>query len=113
MKKQLQKKLRGKAGETLTETLVALLIASLALVMLAGAISSASGVVTKSRDKLGAYYAANEASNGLVKRESGGNPGSITLSDPGSANPGKQYDITYYENEEFSNTPVIAYKKSD
>ena len=42
------RKLHSKAGETIAETLVALLISALALVMLAGALSAAAKVITTS-----------------------------------------------------------------
>ena len=41
----IKEKLNGQSGESIGETLVALLIAALALVMLAGAISASLGVV--------------------------------------------------------------------
>lgn len=50
MKKRIAAKLRGRAGESIAETLIALLISALALVMLAGAISSAANMITKSRN---------------------------------------------------------------
>ena len=108
MKKAFKKKLRSKAGESITETLVALLISALALVMLAGAISSASGMITKSRTKLDRYYSANESMayhDDAVK---------VTEGDPalyiGDAEPLKQIDnVDFYKNAEFSKTPVVAY----
>ena len=51
-------KLRSRSGETITETLVALLISALALVMLAGVIASSSRIVTRSRAKIQEYYSA-------------------------------------------------------
>ena len=55
-----KEKLKSRSGESIAETLVALLISSLALVMLAGSISAAVHIVKKTRDKLDQYYAANE-----------------------------------------------------
>ena len=48
MKKSIWKKLKSAAGETIGETLVALLISSLALMMLAGAVSAATRMITRS-----------------------------------------------------------------
>ena len=59
MKKLVWKKLKEPSGETLTETLVALLIAALALVMLAGMISSTTRIVTQSKTTMNSYYAEN------------------------------------------------------
>ena len=55
----MKKKLKSQTGESIGETLVSLLIAALALVMLAGAVSASSGVIMKGRNKLNAYYTAN------------------------------------------------------
>ena len=59
LKARVGAKLRGKRGESIGETLIALLISSLALVMLAGAISSAANIVTRGKDVLVAKYAAS------------------------------------------------------
>lgn len=55
MKKRILKKLRGKAGETLAETMISTLIAALALVMLAGAIGAANSAITGSRRAMNEY----------------------------------------------------------
>ena len=60
LRNRINKKLRSSAGESLSETLVSLLISALALAMLAGAITAASHMITSSRDKLRTYYAAKE-----------------------------------------------------
>ena len=59
LKARVGAKLRGKRGESIGETLIALLISSLALVMLAGAISSAANIVTRGKDVLVAKYEAS------------------------------------------------------
>lgn len=69
MKKKLLKKLGSKAGESIAETLVATLIAALALVMLAGAIGSASNIITGSRNAIKEYQdEINDPENGLEKQ---------------------------------------------
>ncbi len=110
MMKRLSKKLKNRAGESLAETLVSLLIAALALVMLAGAISSASGVIIKSRDKLDKYYSANEEESGVVKMAGGGSSGAVKMTDSSGVLSEQSYGITYYKNNEFAKTPVVAYK---
>ncbi len=115
MMEKLKKKLRSQSGESLAETLVSLLIAALALIMLAGAMSASSGVITKSRDKLDSYYSTNEEASGVVKM-AGDNgttvSGGVTITDSETANTiaNQSFKITYYKNDEFSKTPVIAYK---
>lgn len=107
MIRNLKKKLNSKAGESITETLVSLLIASFALVMLAGAMTAASSVLTRSKEKLGkenGYYSQTES---LVKMESG-EKGTMEISGTGLNL--QQVDIVYKVNDAFSKTPVIAYK---
>ena len=57
MIKKIKAKLRGRAGESIAETLIATLIAALALVMLAGAVASAARIITTSRDAIEEYQA--------------------------------------------------------
>ncbi len=113
--KRIKRKLNSQAGESIGETLVALLIAVLALVMLAGALSASNGVVMKGRNKLDEYYSANDASSGIVKRTSGGTSvsGGITIRDDTGTISDTSYDITYYKNAEFENRTVIAYDRND
>ena len=54
--KKILLKIRSQSGESIGETLVALLISSLALVMLAGAVSSASNIITRSNQVMSDYY---------------------------------------------------------
>ena len=61
------KKLRSKAGETLTETLVALLIGTLSLAMLASMIGSTAKIITKTQGVLTDYYAATAQLASLKK----------------------------------------------
>ncbi len=55
-------RLGGRAGETLAETLFALLISALAILMLATMITTSADMIHRSTDAFDAYYAAN---NGL------------------------------------------------
>lgn len=104
-------KLNSQTGESLAETLVALLISAVALVMLAGVMSAAGSVISSSRNKLKAYY---EATNEKLVNRSGETAGSnsVTISDSGGTSViSIQYDsITYYKNTVFSQTPIVAYK---
>ena len=106
---KLRDKLRSGAGESLIETLVSMLVASAALLMLGGAITSATRMVTKSRDTLGAYY-ANESFLARMP-DATPDPDSLRL----TATDGKitvnnqKYDVTFYVNSVFAQTPVISY----
>ncbi|MBQ3268827.1 MAG: hypothetical protein IJH09_02805 [Clostridia bacterium] len=103
---KIKAKLKSQIGETIGETLVALLISALALTMLAGAISTAAKLITKSEAVMETYYAGINAL---------GNPGtdglSIALSD-GAKLVGDKTTIEaqFSKNEAFSSKPIIAYK---
>jgi hypothetical protein len=56
MLRRIRNKLCSCAGESIGETLIALLIAALALLMLAGAVSSASRIVTRNKAAMKSYY---------------------------------------------------------
>ena len=109
LRHRLLRKLRSSRGESISEVLVALLISSLALVMLASMISSTTSLVTKSRDVLSEYYDAN---NALSSR---GSSGSGAASSPGTAvlSGGSLGDIskavTVYENGKFGSAKVYSY----
>lgn len=111
----MKNKILSQAGESIGETLVALLIAALALVMLAGAMSSSSGVILKSRDKLDDYYTANEEDNGVIKMTSGGSTAEkrITITDTTGNISLQSYKVSYYKNDEFGKKTVVAYKLSE
>lgn len=110
--KRMKQRLHSQAGESISETLVSLLVAALALVMLAGAISAASDVIVISRDKLDRYNAANQAETGVIKMESGGSNGVITITDSSNNISEQSYPVTYYKNNEFDGRTVVAYKHS-
>lgn len=116
---KIRKKLRNRAGESIAETLIALLISCLALVMLAEAMSASSGIITKSRNKLKRYY--NAAQNMDIRNEVNTEAyytegtGTAKIEDLYPAVGEKKIQeqsktIKFYENGEFGGTPVIAYK---
>lgn len=61
MKQWMKRKIHSKAGESIGETLIALLISALALVMLAGAIGSAARIITRSNAAVKSHYDADAA----------------------------------------------------
>lgn len=106
---QVNKKIRSNAGESITETLVALLIAALAIVMLAGAVAAASNMVLTARNKLDKYYDANEK---VVQMGNDGSKATVTITEKstGASRRIARGDILYYRNDEFKKNPVVAYK---
>ena len=110
--KRMIGKLRSRAGETISETLVALLISSLALVMLAGAIGAAGRMITSSKAAMMAYYSSDRdmAEHAGGAAAGGGN---VALSLTGGAGDGAgsvsgSYDVKYYQNK-VGGTEVFSY----
>ena len=65
--KKMMKKLKSQAGETIAEVLIALLISTIALLMLAAMINSSSNSILTARNTMQAYYsAAGESGTGKV-----------------------------------------------
>ena len=54
-------KIRSRAGETIAETLIALLVGTLAMMVLAGMISATKDIVETTEEKMNDYYEANSA----------------------------------------------------
>ena len=101
LKDIFKRKLRNRRGESIAETLVATLIAALALTMLAGSIAAASNMIKESRRNLKTYY---DNSNNMAEM-SGGTSGTVSVS-------GKSIDVEYVENSAFKRIKVVAYKKA-
>ena len=105
--KKASRKLKSRAGESIAETLVALLISALALVMLAGAISSTANMITTSDKKMGEYYDLDDK---LVRRTEGDGTLNVTITLPGvGASPEVHSNVNYYKNDAFASKPVVAY----
>ena len=99
------------------ETLVALLISSFALLMLAGSITTASSIVERSRKKMDDYYTANEemvimpatVENSNITKSTGTLTVSTLSSDSTLSIP-----IVYYQNNAFSGSdPIITYRSKN
>ena len=114
MNNKMISKLCSQAGETISETLVALLIASLALMMLAGAVSSAANMITGSNAKMTEYY---EKDNRLAVHDTAIADGEISITITcdddttltQTTNPEEPYK--YYLNDAFGSTAVVSYAK--
>ena len=105
----VKSKIISQAGESIGETLVALLIAALALVMLAGAVSASFGLIQKSRAKVNNYYNQTKS---LVNRTSSSTNDTISIADiTYNKVSGLSHEVYCYKNTEFNSIPVIGYKK--
>jgi len=103
--KRSKAKLWSQSGETIGETLVALLISALALMMLAGAVSAATNMVVRSKAKTTEYYTEDAK---LMNAVSGAKSTTVTLTD--SENSVSQtVTANYAENTTLGGVDVIAY----
>lgn len=127
MKRRALNKLRSRAGESLVETLVALLVSALALTMLAGAVTTATRIIEASDKKMNEYY----ANNNLLAQRAAPPAGSLTY-EKGSFSAmmvDKEDDtkvalltrekpspdincaeFNYYYNKSFVGKPVVAFE---
>lgn len=106
------KKLKSRSGESIAETLLAVLVAALALTMLAGMITAAVSMVKKSEEKMDDYY---RESWKLEQIEEAGDDAdtlnlSITGTDGITISGIKVYSA---KNETFQKTPVTAYRPAN
>ena len=118
----IKRKISNQRGETIAETLVALLISAVALVMLASMISSSSSMITRARDRLSAYYdnielmnrESNSAADEYIKGSS-----NLSVQDLDSSASEKivfeesKIPVNYYGNTAFSKTQVVTYRYSE
>ena len=114
---RLAVKIKNNKGESIAETLVALLIAALGLLMLAGSILSAYKIITSSNRKIAQYTAAQ---NIIVKQDDPtGNRtdqektmGSLVITEViNQDNTVYSAGVTCYRNEVFTKWPVLTFKK--
>ena len=115
MKKRIFRKLRSKAGETIAEVLVALLVSSLGLVILAQMINASANMIKNSEVKMQEYYSEN---NKLAKQDQSEADGTGTLKITlNGASEGEKVELTeknikYYENKTLAGIDVISYAKA-
>ncbi len=107
------KKLKNRKGESLAETLIALLIAALGIVLLAGMIAGAFRIITRSKAAAEEYTAAE---NLIIAQGDGGVSGTVTINSAGSAvklsdeSTSANIGVVYYISSETSGNPAISYK---
>ena len=110
MKHRILAKLRSRAGDSIAELLIALLISSLAMVMLAGAVSSASNMIRRGNTAMTAYFTED---NALAERttDDGNPPPAATVTLKEGSNDVQNWAVKYYSNDTFGRTHVVAYAK--
>lgn len=112
-KRRFVEKLKSQVGESIAEVLIALLISSLALVMLASMISSTTSMVSRGKSAMKEYYACNEDLEKLTKTkekttETEGVSITIKPADSGTSIKQIEKTVTVYGNECLGK-PVYAY----
>ena len=123
MKKKVLEKLRSRRGDSIAEVLIALLISVVALVMLAGMITSSTRLIQRSKDAMEQYDAANNALSAMTANAPTANDtftvSSKTLSvadavtnDSVKLTEAGVISVKVYENTAYGGDKVIAYKKS-
>lgn len=126
--KSLLTKIRKSSGETLSESLVAIVIAALSMAMLSAMISASSHIIAKSTDDMDAYYSENNkiemqkeaAEDGAEEAEPeavgvyANGEISITGSDDADtyviSTEGDPVSVKYYKNQTAKRKPVICYE---
>lgn len=110
MIEKLKKKLGNQVGESLAETLIAVLVIAFATMLLAGMISATSSIVMQSESAMEAFYAASEGLETLENTE-GAKSTSMTMKAPDGLNISEiTISVVYAENTTFESKPVIAYR---
>ena len=110
-------KLKANLGESISETLVAVLIASFALIMLAGAITTSVRIVKDSKNQIGEYYDADKFlvehnSSGVSRISTGSLDVTAATSISGIGSVSERLPGSYYANNTFSKYPVVNYSVS-
>ncbi len=108
----LLRKIKSNSGESIAETLIALLVAALGLIILASAINSTSNIITTSNNKIKEY---NEKEKIVVQQkvESGTVTGKISFNnekvsyDSGSID----ININIFINDVINEKDVISFSK--
>lgn len=99
--------LGSQSGETIGETLVALLIAALALTMLAGAITASGNMIAKGRKKLKEYYDHQDIIE-LMEDDSKGKDATMNIT--GSSVSQTQNILLFVCDETYGDIQIAGYK---
>lgn len=105
-------KLKSNSGESIAETLVAVLIAAFALLMLAGTINTSSNLITRSQETMNDYYAKNNAVEERAASASGADKtASFAIIEGDESLKLDSCTVKTYKNDKYSSRQVVAYDK--
>ncbi len=115
LKEKIIRRIGGSKGESLAEVLIALLISSLGLVLLAAMITSSGNMLTSSKAAMKEYVAAE---NRLAEQGSSSLEGSVVISSGGSSlkltdASGSSIDVLYYLNDSNGLETVASYRADE
>ncbi len=108
------RRLASESGETLTETLVSILVGTLALIMLANAIMTAKNIVTLSKQKMDEHYTAeNDVVDGVdAKRVDADADFTVELTESGAGKVATLAEkITVYSEDPEGENATSRYEK--
>ena len=108
-------RMRGVSGETIVETLVSILIGSLALLMLAAAIGSSSRIITQSKKTMDEHYSSESALvDGTATPVSTTATATIVVQGSGGTATTMQTidGVSVYADTRNANLPIARYVKS-
>ena len=119
MKTIMVNRIRSTSGESIAETLVAVLIAAFALLMLAGTVNTSSNLITKSKNKIKEYNLENNKLE-MHSADSKDGDGTASILEMHSADSkdgdgtasidgGYSWIVTLYSNKVFSTKPVVSF----
>jgi len=109
MKKAI-KKVSGSRGETIVETLVSILISSLALLMLATAIGSSVKIIMTSTRHMETFYNGQSALVATANTATAtGTKETVSLGVPLNKKDGSSIAVNVFENDE--DTSIVLYKR--
>lgn len=105
----IKRKIRNIKGESLGEVLIALLISTFAIMLLAGMIGSATNIISRSRDSMTQYY---ENSRLLTEYDSRASLGPGTIKIKMGDKELTSENVEFYQNTN-GNIDVISYKVAE
>lgn len=113
MRSRAWRKLHSTLGESIGETLVALLVSTLGIMLLAGMIVASTRLIMQSEETLSKYYTAN---NIISAQDIGDTKGQLKITIADKSVSRHFYDIVIedvncYTNTEIGNTPIVSYSR--
>lgn len=113
--KQLRARLVSNSGETLVETLVSVLISSLALLLLAIAIGTSVNIVTQSRERMDTLYESESnmvdaSETDKTKKKDGSYTSNVLITVPDSLGTDNSRDLEFYQ---AGDEDIYLYKRGE